>query len=42
MIVEEGPFRKNDIMFATIADLLAWMITLALRTNPCRRLTGVP
>lgn len=31
MIVEDGPFRENDIMIATIAGLLAWMITLALR-----------
>jgi hypothetical protein len=32
MIVHEGPFRQNDIMIATISGLLAWMITLALRT----------
>lgn len=27
-----GPFRENDVMIATIAGLLAWMITLAIRT----------
>jgi hypothetical protein len=32
MIMRESPSRRNDLMVATIAGLLAWVITLALRT----------
>jgi hypothetical protein len=30
--MRESPSRRNDLMVATIAGLLAWVITLALRT----------
>jgi hypothetical protein len=32
VIMRESPSRQNDIMIATISGLLAWIITLALRT----------
>ena len=31
VIVQESPFRDNDLMIATISGLLAWIITLAVR-----------
>lgn len=31
VIVQEPPFRDNDLMIATISGLLAWIITLAVR-----------
>jgi hypothetical protein len=31
-IMRESPSREDDLMIATIAGLLAWIITLAIRT----------
>jgi hypothetical protein len=31
-IMRESPSREDDLMIATISGLLAWIITLALRT----------
>jgi hypothetical protein len=36
MIMRESPSRRNDLMVATIAGLLAWVITLALCTVRAR------